>query len=55
MRVVVDAGENEDFSVSEESIALAWRPIAQMAQTPGDTPSLQRMAQRWLAGHHSLT
>ena len=55
VRFVVYAGENEDFSVSEESIALAWRPIAQMAQTPGDTPSLQRMAQRWLAGNHSLT
>lgn len=52
VRFVVYAGENEDFSVSEESIALAWRPIAQMAQPPGDTPSLQRMAQRWLAGNH---
>lgn len=51
VRFVVHAGPDEEFSVSEESIALAWRPIHELAQAPGDTPSLQRMAQRWLAAN----
>lgn len=51
VRFVVHAGQDEEFSVSEESIALAWRPIQELAQAPGDTPSLQRMAQRWLAAN----
>ncbi|MFC7521860.1 hypothetical protein ACFQS6_21275 [Xanthomonas populi] len=31
---MVIAGENEDFQVSEESLALAWRPIAELLAEP---------------------
>lgn len=48
VRYVVHAGDNEDFVVSDESHALAWRPIAAM---PGDASldeSMRRMAGYWL-------
>lgn len=59
-RYVVHAGDDENYVVSEESLALAWRGIdaiagfdhgvADRAQgaSPVD-PSLQRMARKWLA------
>lgn len=47
VRFVVRAGTSEAFVVSEESLELAWRDIAQIAADPEADPSLQRMAQRW--------
>jgi 8-oxo-dGTP pyrophosphatase MutT (NUDIX family) len=51
-RYVVHAGEDEGYIVSEESLDLAWRDIAEIADAPdgsalGD-PSLRRMARKWL-------
>jgi 8-oxo-dGTP pyrophosphatase MutT (NUDIX family) len=47
VRYVVRAGAVESFIVSEESLDLAWRPIAPMA-TDADE-SMSRMARKWLA------
>lgn len=47
VRYVVIAGGSEDFLVSDESLALAWRPVAEIAEA-GDE-SMRRMARRWLA------
>ncbi len=47
-RYVVRAGDNEAFVVSDESNALAWREIAEIAADPSADESLRRMAQRWL-------
>ena len=51
-RYVVRALGSEAFVVSEESLALAWRPVAEVAaeavETPDGDPSLPRMAKRWL-------
>jgi 8-oxo-dGTP pyrophosphatase MutT (NUDIX family) len=48
VRYVVRAGSDENYSVSDESHDLAWRPIAELAQDPDE--SLSRMARKWLAG-----
>ncbi len=48
VRYVVRCGENEDFVVSEESHALAWRNIREIAGDAGSDASLQRMARKWL-------
>ena len=49
VRYVVRADEGgEAFVVSEESHALAWRPIAALADDPQADESLQRMARKWL-------
>lgn len=46
-RYVVRAGVDEAFTVSEESLALAWRPVAALVQEPDLDPSLRRMAAKW--------
>lgn len=48
VRYVVQAGADEDFVVSEESLALAWRDIAAIAGDAQADDSLRRMAARWL-------
>lgn len=48
-RYVVRAGEVEAFVVSDESHALAWRDIAELAADPDADASLRRMARKWLA------
>jgi len=52
-RYVVRAVGSEAFAVSEESLALAWREVADVAnaaiETPDGDESLPRMARRWLA------
>lgn len=48
-RYVVRAGEDERYTVSEESHALAWRDISELAADPGTDASLRRMARKWLA------
>ena len=51
-RYVVRALGSEQFAVSEESLALAWREITDVANamiaTPDGDDSLPRMAKRWL-------
>jgi 8-oxo-dGTP pyrophosphatase MutT (NUDIX family) len=49
VRYVVRARGSEAFTVSAESLALAWRDIAELAQDPRADGSLLRMARRWLA------
>jgi 8-oxo-dGTP pyrophosphatase MutT (NUDIX family) len=48
VRYVVRATASEDFAISEESLALAWKPIHAIAQDPHADASLQRMARKWL-------
>lgn len=48
VRFVVCATTDEDFEVSAESLALAWRDIHELADDPGIDASIRRMAQRWL-------
>ena len=54
VRYVVRAGADETFAVSEESLALAWVPILEVALGNGYDASLQRMAQRWREGARPL-
>lgn len=52
-RYVVRALGSEQFAISDESLALAWREIRDVANaaiaTPDGDGSLPRMAKRWLA------
>jgi 8-oxo-dGTP pyrophosphatase MutT (NUDIX family) len=48
VRFVVRATGSEDFAVSEESLALAWKPVADIAADPASDESLRRMAAKWL-------
>ena len=47
-RFVVTATDNEAFAISDESNALAWRNIAELAADETMDASMRRMAQRWL-------
>jgi len=49
VRYIVRAGEDEDFVVSEESHALAWRDIAELAEEEAADASVRRMARKWLS------
>ena len=49
VRYVVHAGEDEAYTVSEESHDLAWRTIADLAVEVGIDASVQRMARKWLS------
>ena len=49
VRFVVHAGSDERFVVSDESHALAWRDIAEIAGDAGADDSVRRMARKWLA------
>lgn len=48
-RFVVRAGASEDFTVSEESLDLAWKDIGDIAAAADSDASLRRMAGKWLA------
>jgi 8-oxo-dGTP pyrophosphatase MutT (NUDIX family) len=48
VRYVVRTGDSEAFTVSDESHALAWRPIAEVARDAAYDASLRRMARKWL-------
>ncbi|MCC7096708.1 MAG: NUDIX hydrolase [Thermomonas sp.] len=48
VRYIVRAGEDEAFTVSEESLDLAWRPIAALAVDAGADASVRRMAGKWM-------
>jgi 8-oxo-dGTP pyrophosphatase MutT (NUDIX family) len=49
VRYVVLARGDEVFTVNEESLALAWRPISDIAADPSSDDSLRRMAGKWLS------
>ncbi|WP_426702740.1 NUDIX hydrolase [Rhodanobacter sp. Col0626] len=49
VRYVVRAGVDERFVVNAESRALAWRPVAEIADDEGLDASLRRMSRKWLA------
>jgi 8-oxo-dGTP pyrophosphatase MutT (NUDIX family) len=48
VRFVVKADGNETFIRNEESLALAWFGIEQLAEDDGWDPSIRRMARKWL-------
>lgn len=49
VRYVVRCNGSEAFTVSEESLELAWRDIAAMAGDAAWDASMRRMARKWLA------
>ena len=49
VRFVVRALGSEQFTVSDESHALAWRPVVDVAQDASADESVRRMALKWLA------
>lgn len=49
VRFVVRATGSEAFAVNEESLALAWRPITEIAADPAADESMRRMATKWLS------
>lgn len=55
VRYVVRAAAGEDFTVSGESHALAWRPIAELERDESIDGSIRRMARKWLAREHGPT
>ena len=48
-RYVVRAGKDEAFVVSDESHALAWRSVTDIAADGEADASVRRMARKWLA------
>jgi 8-oxo-dGTP pyrophosphatase MutT (NUDIX family) len=51
VRYVVRATGCEEFVVSDESHALAWRGIADLLDDPGLDPSIARMRTKWVSRH----
>lgn len=49
VRFVVRATASEAFAVGEESLDLAWRPVADLVTDEALDASIRRMARRWLA------
>lgn len=49
VRFVVRAGTDETFAVSDESHALAWRSIREIAEDAQADESVRRMAIKWLS------
>lgn len=54
VRFVVHAGDDEAFTVGEESHALAWRLIAAIATDPDMDESVRRLARKTLDGTGSV-
>jgi 8-oxo-dGTP pyrophosphatase MutT (NUDIX family) len=54
VRFVVRATGSEEFAINEESNALAWREIADVADDPHADESMRRMAGKWLARSTTL-
>ena len=48
VRFVVRATGSEAFELSAESLALAWKPVREIAADPQADASLRRMARKWL-------
>lgn len=51
VRYVVRAGADECFTINQESRALAWRPVIEVAGDESLDVSLRRMARKWLVRH----
>ena len=49
VRFVVRASGDEAFVVSEESLDLAWRDVAELVADPASDESVRRMSAKWLA------
>ncbi|TPG10113.1 NUDIX domain-containing protein [Rhodanobacter glycinis] len=49
VRYVLRAGADDRFVINEESHALAWRPVVDVATDTSFDASLRRMAHKWLA------
>ncbi|GGY22314.1 NUDIX hydrolase [Rhodanobacter panaciterrae] len=49
VRYVLRAGADDRFVINEESRALAWRPVVDVAADSSFDASLRRMARKWLA------
>jgi len=49
VRYVMRATGSEAFTVSDESHALAWRDIRELADDPSADASVRRMARKWMA------
>jgi 8-oxo-dGTP pyrophosphatase MutT (NUDIX family) len=49
VRYIVRTGEDERFAINEESHALAWRDVVDVAADASLETSLRRMASKWLA------
>ena len=49
VRYVVRATGSEACAISEESLALAWKPVREIASDAQADDSLRRMARKWLA------
>lgn len=54
VRFVVRAGADEAFVVNEESHALAWRPVEEIAADGSMDESVRRMARKWLASQERV-
>ena len=48
VRFVVHCRDSERWELSDESLALAWKPIVELAVDPAADASLRRMAHKWL-------
>jgi 8-oxo-dGTP pyrophosphatase MutT (NUDIX family) len=48
VRYVVRAGADERFTANQESRAMAWRPVTEVAADDRLDVSLRRMARKWL-------
>ncbi len=48
VRFMVRASADEAFIVNEESHALAWVPVRELAEDASADPSVRRMARKWL-------
>jgi 8-oxo-dGTP pyrophosphatase MutT (NUDIX family) len=53
VRYVVRATGSEDFVVSDESHALAWRDVRELAADASVDASVRRMAAKWIASPES--
>lgn len=51
VRYVIRATAGEDFIVNDESHALEWRPIAELACDESIDGSIRRMARKWIDRH----
>lgn len=49
VRFVVHAQGSEEFAISDESHALAWRNIQELSEDAAADASMRRMAAKWLA------
>ncbi len=48
VRYVIRCGPDERYRVNAESLDLAWRPVAALADDASLDASIRRMARRWL-------